>query len=158
MRRSEALGIIYDSPSLAIDDRYVNFSAVFGDALLLNTGGYLRSLAGVDGSVDVASTSYRAGGWTSFALGTGRIGYAAIAKGYSLAAPSGVAASAFRTQLKTLFRFGAAKNWRPPNLAKYATDAELRAAAGRTNPYINAYGAGVSVSGASSGSCLSCED
>ena len=65
----------------------------------------------------------------------------------SIAAPSGAAASAFRTNLKNKFRLGQAKNFRQPNLSKYADDAALRSAAGRTNLGINAYGAGVLSSG-----------
>jgi hypothetical protein len=50
-----------------------------------------------------------------------------------------------------IFRLGAAKNFRPPNLSRYPTDNALRAAAGRTNPYVNAAGAGITVAGGASG-------
>lgn len=81
-------------------------------------------------------------------IGGGRLAYAGAVKGYSIVAPSGAAASAFRQQAKGWFRFGAAKSWRPPNLSKYSTDAGLRAASGRTNLPINAYGVGVFTAGA----------
>jgi RHS repeat-associated protein len=131
----------------------VDFGAGLGDALLLGTGGYLRDLAGVDGGVDPCSDAYKYGGWSSFALGAGRLAYAGIAKGGAMLAASGAEASAFRQGLKGAFRFGAAKNWRPPDLSKYPTDAALRAAAGRTNPGMNAYGAGVAAAGAAGAMC-----
>jgi len=53
-------------------------------------------------------------------------------------------------------RLGLARSWRLPNLAKYATDEALRAAAGRTNLFVNLYGAGISVSGAANGSGCGC--
>jgi hypothetical protein len=81
------------------------------------------------------------------------LAYAGIAKAGSVLAASGAEASAFRQGLKGLFRFGAAKNWRPPDLSKYPTDDALRAAAGRTNPGMNAYGAGVAAAGATGATC-----
>jgi hypothetical protein len=135
----------------------VDFSAGLGDALLLGFGDDLRDLFNIDGGVDPCSDAYRYGGWASFASGGGRLAYAGIAKGYSLAASSGAAASTFRVQLKNAFRFGTGKNWRPPDLSKYPTDDALRAAAGRTNPYINTYpGAGVAGAGANGGSGCGC--
>lgn len=131
----------------------VDFSAGLGDALLLGTGGYLRDLADV-GGVDPCSTAYNAGAWTSFGLGAGRLAYAGIAKAGSVLAASGAEASKFRQGLKGLFRFGAAKNWRPPDLSKYPTDDALRAAAGRTNLGMNAYGAGVAATGATGATCI----
>ena len=128
-----------------------DFSAGLGDALLLGTGQYLRDLFNING-VNPCSIAYRAGSWSSFALGAARLGYAGLAKVGSMVAPSGLKAAAFREGLKNFFRFGSGKNWRPPNLSKYPTDDALKAAAGRTNPYINTYGAGVSVAGAAGGS------
>ena len=130
-----------------------NFSAGLGDALLLGYGDNLRKgwadVLGIDDYVDPCSTSYNAGAWSSFALGVGRLGYAGLAKAGSLFASSGAAASAFRDGLKNAFRLGVGKGWRSPNASKYASDAALRSAAGRTNPAINAYGAGVAAAGAS---------
>lgn len=131
----------------------VNFGAGLGDALLLGTGGYLRELTGVYGGVDPCSGAYEAGAWTSFGFGAGRLAYAGISKGGAYFATSGVQASAFRQRLKSAFRFGAAKNWRPPDLSKYPTDAALRDAAGRTNPGMNAYGTGVGGAGAAGAMC-----
>ena len=138
--------------SLEVAQGVVDFSAGFGDALLLGRGEYLRDLADV-GGVDPCSTAYKAGAWTSFGLGAGRLAYAGIAKAGSVRAASGAEAAAFRQRLKGLFRLGAAKNWRPPDLSKYPTDEALRAAAQRTNPRLNAYGAGVAAAGAMDAMC-----
>jgi hypothetical protein len=130
----------------------VDFSAGLGDALLLSFGDELRDVTGVSGFVDECATAYGAGAITSFAFGGARVAYAALAKGGSMLASSGVAASAFRTNLRNVFRLGIGTSWRQPNLAKYGTDEALRAAAGRTNPVINAYGAGVAAAGAAGAS------
>ncbi len=135
----------------------VDFSAGLGDALLWGFGDNLRSLAGVDGGVDKCSGSYSAGAWSSFAFGGARLAYAGLVKGGSIFASSGVAASTFRNNVKTVFRGGFGGGWRAPDLSKYPTDAALRAAAGRSNPAINAYGAGVAGAGALGGSDCGCE-
>ncbi len=140
----------YDIDNFAQDTS--NFSAGLGDALLFGFGDDLRGATGI-GGVNRCSKAYRSGGWASFAIGAGRLGYAATAKAGAAMASSGQAASLFRFQLRNAFRLGMASNWRNPNLAKYTTDAALRAAAGRTNPYMNAYAAGVSAAGASGGMC-----
>jgi RHS repeat-associated protein len=131
----------------------VDFGAGLGDALLLGTGGYLRDLAGVDGGVDPCSGAYSAGEWTSFGFGASRLAYAGLAKGVAMLASSGARASAFREGLKGAFRLGRAKDWRPPDLSKYPTDAALREAAGRTNLGVNTYGAGVAAAGAAGAMC-----
>ncbi|MEQ9209341.1 MAG: hypothetical protein RLN96_05795, partial [Pseudomonadales bacterium] len=59
--------------------------------------------------------------------------------------------------LKTVFRGGAGKNWRPPNLAG-KSDAQLRQSAGRTNFGVNSYGAGVAGAGATGGGGCGCEN
>jgi RHS repeat-associated protein len=125
---------------------FVDFSAGLGDALLLGTGKYLRDAAGVDGGVDACSDSYTYGEISSIAFGGARLAYAALAKGGAVLASTGLAASQFREGLKTVFRGGIGRNWRPPNLAG-KTDAQLRTAAGKTNAAINAYGAGVATAG-----------
>jgi hypothetical protein len=61
-------------------------------------------------------------------------------------AASGAEASAFRAGLKTFFRGGLGRDWRPPNLAG-KTDAQLRTSAGKTNFGMNVYGAGVGAAG-----------
>jgi hypothetical protein len=124
----------------------MDFSAGLGDALLIGFGDNLRDLAGVEG-VDRCSTAYKSGAFASLVVGFGRIAYALAAKGISLWAVSGSAASIGREQLKNLFRFGLAKGWRAPDLASKLTDAALRASAGRTNPFVNAYGFGVFAAG-----------
>lgn len=52
-----------------------------------------------------------------------------------------------RPQIKTAFRLGLGTKWRPPQLSG-KSDAALRAAAGRTNAGVNAYGGGVAASAA----------
>ncbi|MDP1696694.1 MAG: RHS repeat-associated core domain-containing protein [Xanthomonadaceae bacterium] len=134
----------------------VDFSAGLGDALLFGLGDELRNALGIDGGVDQCSGAYKAGATASFAAGVGRISYAAAAKGFSLVASSGAAASAFRQQLKGAFRLGMGKNWRPPNLAN-KTDAQLRRSAGSTNPGVNAAGIGATAGGASGFMGCDCE-
>lgn len=129
----------FDLPSLP--DGLVDFSAGLGDALLLGTGNLLRDQLGINGSVDTTSTSYRVGAYTSYAAGIYRASYAMAARYYSVAASSGAEASAIRASMRMA---GAPSR----NLAKYKTDDALRAAAGRTNPGINAYGAGIAAAGA----------
>lgn len=131
----------------------VDASAGLGDALLWGTGGYLRDAFGIDGGVDPCSDAYRYGSWGALAAGGARLTYAGLVKGGSLLASSGLAASEFRSQVKTLFRLGVGKNWRPPDLSKYPTDAALRAAAGRSNPGVNIYGGGVAAAGAAGCGC-----
>jgi RHS repeat-associated protein len=129
-----------------------NFSAGFGDSLLLGIPGALRD---DDGFVDPCSDAYDYGAFASLAAGVARLGYAAAAKAASKLASSGAAASAARASAKNALGLGATKNVRKPNLAKYKTDDELRAAAGRTNPGANAYGAGVA--GAAGYNATRCE-
>lgn len=71
-------------------------------------------------------------------------------------ASSGAAASTFRASLRTWGKLGVARGWRPPNLAQYTTDAALREAAGRTNPFANAAGLGISAAGAYAGLGAGC--
>jgi RHS repeat-associated protein len=144
---------LYDM--MDFQDDAVNFSAGVGDALLFGFGDDLRSALGVEG-VNECAGAYAAGGYASLAAGVGRLGYAAAAKGISIFASSGAAASVGRTQLRNLGRFGMAKNWRPPNLAG-KSDAALRASAGKTNPFVNVYGAGVTVAGAVGASSCDCK-
>ncbi|WP_233081980.1 RHS repeat-associated core domain-containing protein, partial [Rheinheimera soli] len=134
----------------------VDFGAGLGDALLLGTGGYLRELAEVDGGVDQNSDAYRYGSYTALATGGGRVAYAGLSKVGSVFAASGAQASAFRSGLKTFFRGGFGRNWRPPNLAG-KTDAQLRASAGKTNFGMNAYGAGVGIAGGVGASQCECQ-
>jgi hypothetical protein len=124
----------------------VDAAAGLGDSLLLGTGGFLRDVAGIDGGVDACSDAYKYGSYAALAVGVGRLAYAGLAKAGSILAASGAEASAFREEIKSFFRGGAGRNWRPPNLAG-KTDAELRISAGKTNPWINADGAGMAGAG-----------
>jgi RHS repeat-associated protein len=139
---TDPLGLFSAADLPSIPQPVVDFSAGLGDALLLGTGGYLRDLAGVDGGVDPCSDAYDYGAVAALAAGGARVAYAGLAKAGSVFASSGAQASAFRSGLKTFFRGGVGRNWRPPNLAG-KTDAQLRASAGKTNFGVNAYGAGV---------------
>lgn len=127
-------------------EEVTNFSAGLGDALTLGAGPYLRDWLDI-GGVDTSSTSYKVGSYSALLAGGARLTYAGAVKGYSYVASSGAAASAFRSRAKTVFRGGAGKNWRPVDVSKYGSDAALRAAAGRSNPYINTYGAGATAAG-----------
>jgi RHS repeat-associated protein len=131
----------------------VNALAGLGDSLLFGTGGYVRGASGIDGGVESCSDAYRYGSYAALAIGVGRLAYAGLAKAGSIFAASGAEASTFREGLKSFFRGGAGRNWRPPNLIG-KTDAELRASAGTTNLGINAYGAGVAAaSGTAAAKC-----
>jgi hypothetical protein len=124
----------------------VDAAAGLGDSLLLGTGGFLRDLAGIDGGVNPCSDAYKYGSYAALSVGAGRLAYAGLAKAGSILAASGAEASAFRQWLKSPFRFGIGRNWRPPDLAG-KTDAQLRISAGKTNLGVNAYGAGVAAAG-----------
>jgi RHS repeat-associated protein len=125
----------------------VDFSAGLGDGLLLGTGPYIRDALGIE-SVGRCSCAYSAGSWASLAGGAGRLAYAGLAKAGSLLASSGQAASVFRSELKSCMSAGLTKDVRTPDLSKYGSDSALRAAAGRTNAGVNAYGGGVAAAAA----------
>jgi hypothetical protein len=127
----------------------IDYTTGFGDAASLNITSLIRDANGTNDLVNKCSTAYRAGGLTTAALGFGRLAYAGLAKSGSLLASSGEAASAFRSGLRRAF--GGGPSLRPPDLTKYPTDAALRAAAGRTNPYVNAYGAAIAAKGSAEG-------
>jgi uncharacterized protein RhaS with RHS repeats len=143
---TDPLGLFSAADLPSIPQPVVDFSAGLGDALLLGTGGYLRDWAGIDGGVDPCSGAYDYGAIAALAAGGARVAYAGLAKAGSVFASSGAQASAFRSGLKTFFRGGIGRNWRPPNLTG-KTDAQLRASAGKTNFGVNAYGAGVGAAG-----------
>jgi hypothetical protein len=130
-------------------DTAADWGAGLGDALSLNATRHGRNLFGLDENVNPCSTAYAVGGATSFALGVGRLGYAVAAKGVSVVAQSAAQASRVRAALTGAGRLGAGRGWRPPNVSRYKTQADLRAAAGRTNPNMNAYGAAVASTAAS---------
>lgn len=132
----------------------VDYSAGLGDGASFGVTSLIRDAMGTNDQVDECSIAYRLGGWSSFALGAGRLAYAGLAKAGAEAAASGLEASAFRSGLRKAF--GGGNSFRPPNLSKYATDDALRAAAGRTNPLGNALGAGAAATGAYEGSGAKC--
>jgi hypothetical protein len=135
---------------------FVDFAAGLGDALLLGQGARARRAIGIDDVVDDCSNAYSYGGWTAFGIGGLRLAYGVAVRGYSWFAASGVAASAFRQNLKHMMRLGLGKGFRPVDLARYKSDDALRAAAGRTNKGVNAYGGGVAISGQRAGRRCPC--
>ena len=140
-----SLQVSFDLPTLP--PWLVEYSAGLGDGLTFGATRYARGAFDIGGTVDTESSAYTYGGWTSVAAGGARLAYAGLAKTYSIVAPTGAAASAFRERSRNWFRLGAGTGWRQPNLSRYTTDDALRAAAGRTNPYVNVYGGGVIYSG-----------
>jgi RHS repeat-associated protein len=150
-------GFIYDTtggytPSQGL----IDYTTGFGDAASLNITSLIRDANGTNDLVNKCSTAYRAGGYTTAALGAGRLAYAGLAKGFSIFAASGAEASAARSALRRYF--GGGQSLRPPNLTKYLTDDALREAAGRTNPLANLYGAGIAATGAAKGSGCGCSN
>ena len=143
----DSTGLMSAADLPSVPQFVINFSAGLGDALLLGAGGYLRDWADVDGGVDPCSDEYDYGAIAALAAGAARMAYAGFVKAGSLLASTGAQASAFRSGIKTFFRGGVGRNWRPPNLAG-KTDAQLRASAGKSNVGVNAYGAGVGAAGA----------
>jgi RHS repeat-associated protein len=114
---SEASPLTRFDPTGELSQGFVDFSAGMGDALLLGFGKDIRDALGWgDGGVDPCSSAYGAGGWASFGFGGLRLAYAAAAKGISMAAASGAAASSGRDKLKAIFRGGMGREWRKPDL------------------------------------------
>jgi RHS repeat-associated protein len=152
-----------DATGLLTSSDVANFSAGFGDALLVGLGGPLRDLSGAAGFIDPCSDAYQFGSLAAaLAPGGARLAYAAVAKAGAAAATSGVAANAFRNSLKGRASVGLSKNYRhvpyASAIAKYGTDAAVQAAAGRTNPALNAYAAAVVAFGAFGASGCECPD
>lgn len=134
-----------DMPTLP--QEVVDYSAGLGDSLLWGFGDDLRDAFDIV-SVDRCSRSYNAGSWTGIGVSGARGVYAGAVKAGSVVAATGVGASNWRNTVKIIFRGGIGKNWRKPNLSKYKTDADLRRAAGHSNPFVNMFAAGVGFGGA----------
>jgi len=62
-----------------------------------------------------------------------------------------------KAKCKNAFRFGLGRKWRLPNLIG-KTEAQLRRSAGKTNIFINLYGALVAFSGASNANGCNCNE
>jgi RHS repeat-associated protein len=133
---------------------FVDVVVGFGDGASIGLTRLYRDWRNI-GSVDTCSASYAVGNLASLALGLTRVAYAGAVAASAASASSGVAASAARSALRR--RFGGGDSFRPPNLARYADDAELRLAAGRTNPGANAWGAGAAGAGAAGASGCGCK-
>src|SRR5690606_23270461 len=102
------------------------------------------------GGIDRSSDSYFAGEIASFAAGGTRLAYAGGAKLLSITpAVTGHAANIGRNGLKLVARGGFFPNYRmytyEQSLAKYGSDAAVKAAAGRTNNAYNVIGAQATV-------------
>ncbi len=124
----------------------VNFCAGVGDSLLFGFGDDMRAAMNIDGGVDQSSDAYFAGEVASFAAGGTRLAYAGGAKLLSvIPSVTGHTANAGRNGLKLAARGGLFPNYRmytyEQSLAKYGSDAGVKAAAGRTNKAFNAAGA-----------------
>lgn len=133
----------------SIPEPVADFAVGLADGASFNIGRYLRNEYGIGtDQVDEHGGAYAAGSWSSLLLGVGRLGYAGAAKGVSILARTGEEASAIRTSMRYWGKLGMGAELRAPNLAKYTTDEALRAAAGRTNPLVNAYGAGMTATAA----------
>ena len=140
----------------------VNFSAGFGDAIFFGFGDEMRGAFGIDGGVDKCSNAYSGGGWATFGLGVGRIGYAVAAKGAAGLAASAEKAVANRNTLKWIFRGFTNGSYRrytfKEMMEKYGTEEAVKAAAGRTSPAWNSAGASAAAGGAASSAGCSCDE
>jgi RHS repeat-associated protein len=144
-------------------DTTAGISAGIGDALLFGFGDELRGWTdrtfGLNGSgvVNRCSGSYRtasiATSTATLTAGAGRLVYAGFSKGLSFAAraagteAAAISAAGARDTLKVVFRLGLDRTSRvvpaAERLAGRAQSAEaLAMAVGRTNPAVNAVGAG----------------
>ena len=139
----------------SIPQPVVDYSSGLGDGASLGITSLVRDAMGTAGQVNRCSTAFELGGWSSFALGAGRLTYAGLAKAGEKYAASGAEASAFRKALRKAF--GGGDDFRPPNLSKYETDDLLRAGAGKTNAVGNGWGAGAAAAGAYAGSGCGCQ-
>ena len=152
---------VADLPS--IPDPVFDFALGVADDLSFGIGPLLRSEYDISGP-DRCSTAYKAGEYASLAVGLGRIGYAGTVKTVSLL-PSltGAEASAFRNAAKRFFRGPlAGSSYRmytyEEMLAQKGSDAAVKAAAGRTSPLINSFGADAGLGGAAnSASACGCQ-
>lgn len=120
-------------------DKVADAIVGFSDAFLIPIG--VRNLLDISGDIDYGGAAYKGGGYAAYAAGVYRMSYAVAAKGYAAFAASGAEASALRGAMRWA---GAPAR----DLTKYGSDDALRAAAGRTNPVINALGALATVGGA----------
>ena len=151
-----------------LPDSVANFGTGLADALSFGLGRRARDAIGFGWQSDPCSTAYKAGEWTSFVGGGGRLLYAGTAKalprlvgasGDDLA--SALAVSAGRNRLKRIFRLGRFPNYRMYSaaeiLAKYGDDAAtITQKATTTNGLANAVGANAaagSVTNRATGGC-----
>lgn len=156
LMRSDPFGLL-ELP--AIPQGVVDFSVGIADAASLGLGPIVRDGIDVDGGVDKCSSAYGAGQLASLAFGGGRVIYGGLAAGGAKIAANGAAALRFRNVLKRVMRGPLAgveyriKTYREL-LERYGSDAAVKAAAGRTNPSINAIGINLTVgSGTGIGIC-----
>jgi hypothetical protein len=143
----------------SIPDGLYNFTLGIADDLSFGIGPAARSALGINGGEDRCSTAYKAGQYAALAVGVGRIAYAGAAKAIAVTAANGAEAAAARNLLKQIFRGPlAGSDYRVYSydqlLQKYGSDAAVQAAAGRTNPLVNAIGVDAGVGGiANTASC-----
>lgn len=124
--------------------------AAISDSITFGVSNWARDELGTN-YANPCSISYQVGQVLAVIPGVGRLLYAGAAKVVSLTPGiTGATAAATRNQLKHFFRLGFFSEYRMYSyetlLAKYGSDAAVKAAAGRTNSVLNAAGA-VNVSG-----------
>lgn len=130
----------------------LDFTTGVADAASLGLGPLARQALGVDGGVDRSSSAYSAGEQISLYLGAGRMVYAGFAKVGAAMSADGMAALAFRNNIKRAMRGPLwFSNYRIKNygdmLLKYGSDEAVQRAAGRTNVKWNAAGANSVIGG-----------
>jgi len=117
----------------------------FGDSVSLGLTSVARGALNIDGGVNECSTAYAVGAWGGILYGGWRLAYAGAAKVGARMAASDAAASAYRSNLRRAF--GNPGKYRKPSFGRYHTGQEIRDAAGRTNPAVNAWGIGATTIG-----------
>jgi hypothetical protein len=149
---------LFDWPS--IPNPLYNYAVGIADSLSYGIGPLLRNEYGIGGP-NRCSTAYKAGEYSSLALGLGRLAYAGLAQGLAAAAANGAEAAATRNLLKQIFRgpfggLGYKLYTYDQLLEQYGTDAAVQDAAGRTSPLWNAVGADAAASAVVNSSTCGC--
>ena len=143
----------------------LNFASGLGNAITFGGTTWLAEQLSSDSDAAIirqaknCSGSFKAGEWASLGLGAGRLAYAGLSKGASLAYAAedasmadAEAASAIRNSLKKWFRVNPWSTYKvypfEQMQATYGTANEIIAAAGRTDKIINIVGAEAATGGA----------
>jgi RHS repeat-associated protein len=129
---------------------FADYSAGVADSLTFGGTNWLRNQFGINDFADPCSLYNRTGNWMGVGVGLVggglRLAYAGGAKAIALFSASGREAAAARNLLKQKFRFGLFQDYRIYTydylLAKKGSDAAVKAASGRTNPFLNTLAGG----------------